>query len=309
MFLIRQALRWFKQPDSPEPLAVLRIGVSLFCLLSLWVVRKSLLDIYGQYGFVQWAITRGTLPVVLPHLGNVSLLLGRLGLSANQSVYILLGVYAVSLILLLAGVATHWTATLAWCLHLLLMYAGAGLLYGMDYFTHIALFYCIIMPVGDALSIPVALGWRTSKFSISAGVTRKMLQLQMCIIYGSSGLEKASGIQWWNGEAIWRALTLPVFHRFDVSWIAFVPSLAAVAGWSVLAIECGYSVMMWSGHTRVLWFCLVIAMHFGIGLFMGMWLFALIMIVMNVGAFGYDVWKDCCAWRYKAQTEYIPVAA
>ena len=178
----------------------------------------------------------------------------------------------------------------------------------MDYFTQIGLFYCIIMPVADAVSIPPLLGWRTPTLSVSAGVTRKMLQIQLCIIYSSSGLEKASGIQWWNGEAIWRALSLPVFHRFDVSWLAFVPTLAVVAGWSVLAIECGYCMMMWMRRTRMLWFVLTVSMHLGIGMFMGMWLFALIMIILNSGAFGYDVWNDWHDWRRRRSRRPIALA-
>src|SRR5437868_14008234 len=106
------------------------------------------------------------------------------------------------------------------------MHAGGGLLYGMDYFAHIGLFYCIIMPTSNAVSLPVVLGWRNSSPSIAAGLTRKMLQVQLCIVYLSSGLEKACGIEWWNGEAIWRSVTLPTFKEFDVSWIAYVPWLA-----------------------------------------------------------------------------------
>src|SRR5437867_13408978 len=159
----------------------------------------------------------------------------------------------------------------------------------MDIFTHIALLYCIIMPVGDAISLDVVFGRRQYRPSVAAGVTRKMLQLHLCIIYMSSGLEKAAGIQWWNGEAIWQSLLMPVFRQFDFGWIARVPWLPMVAGWSVLIIEIGYGIFIWFRKTRPLWLALTVGMHLGIGLFLGMWMFALVMIILNLGAFGYEM--------------------
>ena len=297
MSRIRRFVRWFERPESPAPLAFFRVAVAGFCLAKLWAVRGSILDVHGQYGFVQWAITRGTLPEVLPHLGNLALWLGRFGLSADQSVYAIVAAYVTLLGFMLVGIFPRSAAAAAWFLHLTLMYGGAGLLYGMDYFTHIALFYCIIMPTGDAFSAPVMLGWRASRPSVAAGVTRKMLQIQLAIIYLSSGLEKASGLQWWNGEAIWRSLTLPIFRQFDFTWLSAVPVLAVVMGISVLLIESGYAIFMWRPGWRGLWLLLTCGLHLGIGLFMGMWVFAAIMIILGCGAFGSEALGDAARAR------------
>jgi len=159
----------------------------------------------------------------------------------------------------------------------------------MDIFTHIALLYTMLMPCGDALSLDVLLGRRKSEPSVAAGVTRRMLQLHVCIVYTSSGLEKAAGIQWWNGEAIWRSLMLPVFNQFNFGWLSHVPWMAMIAGWSILAIETGYGIAVWFRKTRAIWIFLTVAMHMGIGMFLGMWMFGAIMILLNLGAFGYEV--------------------
>ncbi len=302
-------LLWFTEPQSPRPLAWFRIAVALFCLVKMLVVRQSFNDIYGQYGFVQWAITRAHLYPGLPHLGDVALLLGRLGLTSDQSIHALLGVYIVVLTGLLAGLATRWMAVLAWFINFLWMHAGGGLVYGMDIFAHIALFYCMIMPCGSALSLDVSWRKRPSQPSVAAGVTRRMLQLHMCIIYFSSGLEKASGIQWWNGEAIWRSAMLPVFFQFDLHWLAYVPWLAAVIGWSTVATETGYAFLVWSRRTRIVALALVVGMHFFIGLFLGMWLFGLIMIIMNFGGFGYEATQDWVQWRAARNAKKMAAAA
>jgi len=288
---------WFEQPASPVPLAWFRIAVTFFCLIRLVVLRHNLLDLYGQYGFVQWSITRANLYEGLPHLGNVVLMMERLGLTADQSVYIVLAVYAVALLALLVGFASRWSAALVWFINFLLIHAAGGLVYGMDIFTHIALFYCLIMPVGDALSLDVRFGWRKNQPSVAAGVTRRVLQLHMCIVYFSSGLEKAAGIQWWNGEAIWRSVMLPSFAQFNLQWLAYVPWLPAMICWSVLALETGYAFFVWVPRTRLLWLMMMVSMHLGIGLFLGMWLFAWIMVIMNLGAFGYEAVNDWAAWR------------
>jgi hypothetical protein len=223
-------IAWLTEPGSPVPLGWFRVAVSLFCLFKIGVIRDSLMDSYGQYGFVQWALTRGNLDETLPHIGNIALVLAHVGLNADQSVLVVVGIHIAALVALLFGVAARCMALIAWCTHFLLIYAGAGLVYGMDYFTHIALFYCAIMPVGDALSLPGYLRGQNVMTSVAAGLTRRMLQIQMCIVYASSGLEKAIGLEWWNGEAVWRALLLPTFHRFDFSWLANVPWLAMCLG-------------------------------------------------------------------------------
>jgi len=290
--VFKRFVHWFTQPDSPLPLAWFRILVAAFCLVNIAVIRDSIMDVYGQYGFVQWAITRVNLYPGLPHIGDFALLLARWGFTPDQTVWLFMGFYVLALCGLLVGFASRLMAILAWFIHFLWMHAGGGLIYGMDIFVHIALFYCMIMPVGAAISLDARRARLEPVPSVAAGVTRKMLQLHMCIIYLSAGLEKAAGVQWWNGEAVWRALILPVFHQFDFGWLAWVPWLPMILGWPVMVIETGYAVFMWLPKMRRLWFALVVGMHLGIGLFLGMWLFAGIMIVLNVGAFGWEVLQD-----------------
>ena len=62
--------------------------------------------------------------------------------------------------------------------------------------------------------------------------------------------------------------------------------LALLLGWSVLAIEIGYPVFMWPRRTRPVWVVAVAAMHAGIGVFMGLHVFAALMIALTVALFG-----------------------
>jgi hypothetical protein len=114
------------------------------------------------------------------------------------------------------------------------------------------------------------------------------LQIHLCLIYFFSGLAKSLGSGWWDGSNLWRALLRPPFNVIDpamlVRWKYFFP----VAGVLICLVEIGYPLFIWPKRTRQTWLCLVIAMHLGIAVTMGMYLFALIMIVLNVAAFGPD---------------------
>ena len=120
------------------------------------------------------------------------------------------------------------------------------------------------------------------------GFSAGVLQIHLCIIYFFGGIVKLVGSGWWNGDSLWRALTHPPFNVISpeslVQWRHFFPFL----GISVWLIEIAYPVFIWSKKTRNVWLLLIIGMHVAIGLTMGMYLFALVMIVLNLAAFGPD---------------------
>ncbi len=293
----RRLEAWFTAPASPVPLGAFRIALAAFALVRMAPLLRSALALWGPYGFVQWAITRARLPEVFPHLGDVSRVLRPLGVTPEGTVWIVVGLEVVALVGLLVGWRTRAAALAASGLEFLLLHAGGGLEYGMDVFTHIGLCYAVVMPVGDALSLDARAHRRTSTPSVAAGVTRRVLQLHLAIVYVSSGFEKASGPQWWNGEAIWRALTLPVFRQVDASALAFAPSLAIVSGWLVLLLEIGYGLCIWTRRARLPWLAGTVGMHLFIGAFLGMWLFAGIMVLLNLAAFGPEALDDLLASR------------
>jgi hypothetical protein len=63
-------------------------------------------------------------------------------------------------------------------------------------------------------------------------------------------------------------------------------SLLIVIGILVCLMEATYPIFIWPHKTRLIWFTGVLVMHVGIGLTMGMYLFASVMIVLNLAAFG-----------------------
>src|SRR6516225_2020642 len=123
----------------------------------------------------------------------------------------------------------------------------------------------------------------------------RSLQLHLCIIYLNTGLAKAIGPQWWTGEAIWRAVMQPQFAILDHSWLESFPWLAQLAFWVVMVVEVGYALFIWPAKTRRIWLVATIGLHLGIMLNMGLLMFSIMMIAMNLCAFGPDLgfWCKC----------------
>jgi len=85
---------------------------------------------------------------------------------------------------------------------------------------------------------------------------------------------------------VWRALIRPPFNIIDPEILVRWNYVFPVAGIFVCLLEITYPFFIWNSQTRKIWLVCICAMHVGIGVTMGMYLFALVMIVLNVAAFG-----------------------
>jgi hypothetical protein len=158
--------------------------------------------------------------------------------------------------------------------------------YGVDNFMTIGLFYLMLSPLPDRYSLDWRLRKLRSRDPQLLGFWRRVLQLHLCLIYFFSGLTKCLGSGWWDGSNMWRALIRPPFNVIDPEILVRWKYLFPVAGIFICLLEIGYPAFIWSSKTRKIWLISVCAMHAGIGLTMGMYLFAFIMIILNVAAFG-----------------------
>ena len=96
------------------------------------------------------------------------------------------------------------------------------------------------------------------------------------------------GPQWWNGELLWMAFSLPVYHVFDMSWLAYWPWLSKLGGWGTLLVELGYPIFIWPRQTRRFWVAATVSLHIGIAIFLGLGVFGCIMAVMTLTVFGFS---------------------
>lgn len=277
---------FFLTPASAKPLAALRIAIAAVLLLQAWMLHSSVSDFFTNDGIVQGDLAQYITTPGTPKLSHLIHWLAPLHLSETAGIGLICRTYVFSLILLGIGVLTPLMAAFSWFLHWVLMNTSETTSYGVDLYAHVVLFYLIFVPSGNTLSTGAWLRGVPEEPTSGARLGLRVLQLHLCISYLCSAVEKAQGIQWWNGELLWRALSLPVYRQFDMSWLAHWPWLSTIAGIASLFLELGYCVFIWPRKTRSFWIAGIVGMHLGIALFLGLHLFGIVMALLTPILFG-----------------------
>jgi hypothetical protein len=281
----QHAIAFVAAPSSASPLTLFRAGLAAVLLAQALMTAGALPDLYGSLGIVQRPINDALIDPVAPRVGWLADALAPYGVSEEACLYGVFVAYLLSLTSLLVGWHTRGAAAVVWLTHMALGMSGFASIYGADHIATICLFYCVFMPVGQTASLD---RWKERTMpapSAGARLALRVLQLHLCMVYLSSGLFKASGAQWWSGEAFWRAVMRQDFGQFDLSWLAAVPWIARLACWGTLVVEVGYAFFIWPRRTRRLWAWATVGMHTGIAVTLGLWSFSALMIVLNTSAF------------------------
>ena len=284
-------------PETDKWLVVLRIGLGLQVAVYALFLRSDWHYLFASTGKglvgreLGEAITSFDSPLI-PKLGW----LVALGRSINMSEETVLSIAWACLLcmgcLLLLGLFCRPAAIIAWFLHLCAAESGGLFAYGADNFMTTGLFYLMLSPLPDRYSLDQWLVKTRSKDPQLLGFWRRVLQVHLCFVYFVGGLTKCLGNGWWNGSNLWRSLTRPPFNLISPDTLVRFKYALLILGISICLIELGYPFFIWIKKTRLFWLVCILAMHAAIGLAMGMYLFALVMIVLNLAAFSVGVSKE-----------------
>jgi hypothetical protein len=285
-------VEFFCAPQSPAPLGLFRLLMAAFALFQAILWFRDWHAFLGADGWVQWEISRALGQEWQLHLLHIAAILKRVGISDSQTVTLFYWGYIASLLALLVGWHTRIAAFLACGFHYVIMNTVPIFVYGMDIFLQIALFYLVLMPVAKAYSLDVWQGRVSRAPTWGVTLSRRVLQIHLCLVYISAGFEKVRSPEWWTGNVMWRALVQPDFRQYDFTWLARCPWLAMLSSWFTMLIESGYCIAMWVPRVRVVWMMGIVLLHLGIAVFMGLGLFGIIMILLSISAFGWEVWND-----------------
>lgn len=282
---------FFLKPASPLPIAALRISLALILLTQAYFIREAFLPLFSRSGLLQGPIADLMRSHDLPHVGWLATWLAPYGISEAACLELTAGAYIISVLFFGLGLFTRAASIATWFLHWILMTTAYSSAYGVDLYSHIFLFYMMWMPAGDALSVD---SWRAGGgdspivgvASWQARLGLRVIQLHLCISYLASAIEKSFGMQWRSGEILWRALNLPIFIRYDMTWLAHWPWLLFFGSWATLILEGGYFIFIWPRATRYFWLAGILALHLGIAIFLGLHLFGFLMCALSLCAFG-----------------------
>lgn len=272
-------------------LAVLRIGLGLQVIVYALFLRSDWHYLFASSGKglvgreVGEAISSFESPLI-PTFGWL-VAVGRNLNTSEESVLTIAWVCLLSSgCLLLLGLFSRPAAIVAWFVHLCAAESGGLLAYGADVFMTTALFYLMLSPLPDRYSFDHWIRKGQPKNPQLLGFWRRVLQVHLCFVYFIGGLAKCLGNGWWDGSNLWRSLIRPPFTVVPPDVLIRFKYVLPVLGISICLLEVSYPFFIWIKKTRLIWLVCILSMHAAIGLLMGLYLFALIMIVLNIAAFG-----------------------
>src|SRR5262249_14891963 len=94
------------------------------------------------------------------------------------------------------------------------------------------------------------------------------------------------GNGWGDGSNLLRSRTRPPFNLVAPDILVRFKYALPVLGILICLLQVSYPIFIWIKKTLFVWLVCMLTIHAAIGLLMGLYLSALVMLVMNVAAFG-----------------------
>ena len=196
-------------------------------------------------------------------------------------------------LLLLLGIFCRPVAIIAWFLHLCAAESGGLFAYGADDFMTTGTLLLDVVAITRPYTRLIVGCYKQAKgsttFGLFGGGYYKVTSVFYLFFRRSGKMSRQRLVEWIQSMAIADSAT---FRSCFPGHSCSIQIRFAVLGISICLIEVGYPVFIWIKKTRFFWVVCILAMHTAIGLTMGLYLFALVMIVLNLAAFGVGMGKQ-----------------
>ena len=276
---------WFR-PEDPVTLGVVRILTGLMLTYTHWVWGIKFSSFFGTDGFQDLLLVRSLDPETMAW-SFWWYVPPDLAWTVHLTCLFLLTMYTLGL----------WTSVTKWAAAIItISYVNRvpNASFGLDQMNAMLAVYLALGPCGARLSLDRLISVKRSAIRFpeayaagqrpfvlprpSARLVRRLIQVHMCIIYFFAGVTKLKGTSWWDGNAVWMALANAEYQSVDMTWMAWYPWLSDLLTHATVLWEMTFWIFVWNPVLRP-WVLLVgVLMHLGIGGFLGMWTFGLVMI-------------------------------
>jgi len=252
---------WFESFD-PGRWKIFRLA-SCLTLFGFYAVRHAdLLEFYSsRHGFP------------LEALGDFNVMAGRLnvvnGIGSDLGLLAAHGAYLLALLCMAFGFVPRQAAAVGWLLHVSWIHTNMAATYGVDTIFTFFLLSLLLVGAGSRER-----NWKGALSSVGM----RLVQIQVCVIYGFSGLGKLKGTTWWTGEALWGVLANAQLARFDFGWISHFPVLISILTSATLLWEIYFPALIWIPRLRPWVLLFGLGLHLSIGVTMNLPFFAAVMI-------------------------------
>ena len=218
--------------------------------------------------------------------------------ATDSLIYLFHVLFLVGLLLIALGVSHRLFVLGVFLLHLCFIERNHFIVYGADLYATFWLFFLCFMKSGSHFNFITWVGRKyfglkkvvSERWDILTSVGVRLMQVQICITYGATGLEKLKGANWWEGSAVWYVMGNQQIVPFDFSFFYRAPVVIALMTFSVLVFEIYFPMAIWQKKLRPLWIFFGVTFHLLTSLFMGLFYFGLIMTM------SYLLWlnrEDC----------------
>ena len=270
---------WFR-PRDLYMLSLFRVGlgVTLFVMYSVRFMEIELF--YFNNGLVDAEVAK-------LYYNKFNEPLFYLFPSTDFLIYLFHILFLVGLLLITFGLSNRVFVFVVFLLHLSFIQRNHFIVYGADLYATFWLFFLCFMKSGSHFNLITLfrkkyLGLKkvtSEECDLLTSVGVRLMQVELCISYGMTGLEKLKGMNWWEGSAVWYVMGNQQIVPFDFSFFYNVPVIIAFMSFSVLAFEIYFPMAIWQEKLRPLWIFFGVMFHLLTSLFMGLVYFGLIMMI------------------------------
>ena len=243
---------WF-QDMSTLPLEIARIGIGALLFINYAWATPRLFEFWTDDGWMPlWVAMQWNDP--------------------GQSIFFyltahwqLVAFHTFFLLCCLAFMVGWRTSVVKWIVYIGKLsydYRNQVLPYGADIVLCCLLLILCVAPIGKALSLDRVRAVRAARrddleatlppyTSPWAGACIRLMQIQMAVLFFYSATDKLRVEEWWNGDAVWLALsTYEFYHPTLLHFLAQQFWLVNVATYSTVVIELAFPFLIWQRATR-----------------------------------------------------------
>lgn len=296
--------RFWNEPLRAERLALMRIILGVSMLAQQMIEMLPFLDeYYGPHGIA---------PAGLLDRTQLDYWYWPMLIFNSDDPVVVYSFFAAWMAVTLAFTVGFFTRTMnvaLWFLTACFMVRNCMLLDGGDDTMQICIFLLMLSPSGDALSFDA--WWRRRQELSDAPVfipawPVRLIQIQLCVIYCTTGLVKLKGNlnvdedgvwsglfqgTWWDGTSIHYALNYIIMSRYSYASLPVPIWITAPVTYITVWWEALFPLLVLSRHTRPWTLAFGILFHIGIFLTLAIGFFSFYMIAL------YGVWVPCECWE------------
>ncbi len=281
---------WFQDCPTTQ-LELTRIGVSFAMLCHYGLGTAYLFDIWGNQGWFP--------PEVLLKLPSAEAHSGSLLYYFSEPWQLALAhmMFMFCCAAFMVGWRTTWVKWFVLIGHLSYVERSPEVIYGVDAILASLLFLLCLAPVGNALSLDRVRALRNLKMvNLSAQLPvftsrwafacRRLMQLQMAVLFFFSAAHKLGEQEWWQGDAIWYVFTLNEYYSPRLlDFFAAHFWIVNIATYGTILIEIAFPFLIWQKITRPWLLAGAVFLHLLFFFFLGLYYFSWVMIMGHLSFF------------------------